>query len=55
MLKNSMPNAEVTLVIREYADGKKLQQFQIDALLKQFNILRRQVGDKRALQLLTAA
>ena len=55
MLKNSMPNAQVTAVIREYAEAKRLQRFQVDALLKQFNILRRQLGDKSALQLLTAA
>ena len=55
MLKNSLPNAEVTLTIREYVGAKKLQRFQIDALLKQFNTLRRQLGDKKALQLLTAA
>lgn len=55
MLKNSLSNAEVTLTIREYASVRKLQRFQIDALLKQFNILRRQLGDKKALQLITAA
>lgn len=55
MLKNSLSNAEVTLTIREYVDNKKLQQFQVSALLKQFNILRRQLGDKKALQLITAA
>lgn len=55
MLKNSLSNAEVTLTIREYVDAKKLQQFQVSALLKQFNILRRQLGDKKALQLITAA
>ena len=55
MLKNSMPNAQVTLVIRGYAEAKRLQRFQVDALLKQFNILRRQLGDKCALRLLTAA
>ena len=55
MLKNSLSNAEVTLTIREYVEAKKLQQFQISALLKQFHILRRQLGDKKALQMLTAA
>lgn len=55
MLKNSLSNAEVTLTIREYVEVKKLQQFQISALLKQFHILRRQLGDKKTLQLLTAA
>ena len=55
MKKNSMPNAQVILIIREYVEAKRLQQFQIDALLKQFNILRRQMGDKEALHLLTAA
>ena len=47
MLKNSLSNAEVTLTIREYVEAKKLQQFQVSALLKQFNILRRQLGDKK--------
>ena len=55
MLKNSLSNAEVTLTIREHVEAKKMQKFQVDALLKQFNILRRQLGDKKALQLLTAA
>ena len=55
MLKNSLSNAEVTLTIREYVEVKKMQKFQVSALLKQFNILRRQLGDKKALHLLTAA
>ena len=55
MLRNSLSNAEVTLTIREHVEAKKMQKFQVDALLKQFHILRRQLGDKKALQMLTAA